>query len=230
LDVSHAGLLKDIWDKKHLGTDVVSDVYRFLQAKDRSSLENLMQGWDLSAKSTILSLLNLSGDAAIVLSKAKDQLPPSDVCAKVLNDLEHFCAGIKRSFKNVQLNIDLADLDGFQYHTGILCAAYVPNYPVAIARGGRYDKVGEAFGRSRPATGFSVDLIALSGLSKKQILTKAIMAPWDESDALREKITSLRSQGEVVIESVPGHQHDESTMICDRVLVYLDQSWQVVKK
>ena len=230
LDVSHAGLLKDILDKKHLHADAISDVYRFLQAKDRSSLEQLMQGWDPTAKTTILSLLDLSGDAQTVLSKAKHVLPPSDVSAKVLNDLERFCLGIQRSQHGVQLNIDLADLDGFQYHTGILCAAYVPQYPVAIARGGRYDQVGEAFGRSRPATGFSLDLLALSGLSKKQLVTRAIMAPWDDSDALRDTIASLRQQGEVVIESLPGHQHNESSMVCDRVLVYRDQSWQVVKK
>jgi len=230
LDVSHAGLLKDILDKKHLNADAISDVYRFLQAKDRSSLENLMQAWDQNAKSTILSLLDLSGDAEFVLSRAREQLPHSEVSSKVLEDLERFCVGIKRSLNDVQLNIDLADIDGFQYHTGILCAAYVPNYPVAIARGGRYDQVGEAFGRSRPATGFSADLLALSGLSKKQIITKAIMAPWDDSDALRDKIASLRSQGEVVIESLPGHEHNESTMVCDRVIAYVDQSWQVVKK
>jgi ATP phosphoribosyltransferase regulatory subunit len=230
LDVSHAGLLKDILDKKHLDTDAISDVYRFLQAKDRRSLENLMQDWDQNAKSTILSLLDLSGDAEFVLSKAKEQLPQSEVSTKVLDDLKRFCMGIKRSSNDVQLNIDLADLDGFQYHTGILCAAYVPNYPVAIARGGRYDQVGEAFGRSRPATGFSADLLALSGLSKKQVITKAIMAPWDDSEVLRDKIAFLRSQGEVVIESLPGSEHKESTMVCDREIVYEDQSWQVVKK
>jgi ATP phosphoribosyltransferase regulatory subunit len=131
---------------------------------------------------------------------------------------------------DIQLNIDLADLDGFQYHTGILCAAYVPQYPVAIARGGRYDQVGQAFGRSRPATGFSLDLLALAGLSSKKVITRAIMAPWDDSDELRHTIASLRSQGEVVIESFPGHEHNESSMICDRILEFKDQAWQVVSK
>jgi ATP phosphoribosyltransferase regulatory subunit len=131
---------------------------------------------------------------------------------------------------DIQLNIDLADLDGFQYHTGILCAAYVPQYPVAIARGGRYDQVGQVFGRSRPATGFSLDLLALSGLSSKKIITHAIMAPWEDSDELRNKIASLRSEGEIVIESFPGHEHNESSMSCDRILEFKDQAWQVVSK
>jgi ATP phosphoribosyltransferase regulatory subunit len=230
LDVSHAGLLKDILDKKHLSAQDISEVYRFLQAKDRAGLQQLMLAWDTVAKETILSLLNLSGDAKDVLARAKNVLPPSAVVDQVLQDLERFCAGVQSSSIEMKLNIDLADLDGFQYHTGILCAAYVNDYPVAIARGGRYDQVGQAFGRSRPATGFSVDLLALAGLSLRYIMTKAIMAPSEASLALQHAIVMLRTQGEIVIESFPGHEHNESTMICDRQLVFKDEKWQVVPK
>jgi ATP phosphoribosyltransferase regulatory subunit len=130
----------------------------------------------------------------------------------------------------MKLNIDLADLDGFQYHTGILCAAYVNDYPVAIARGGRYDQVGKAFGRSRPATGFSVDLLALAGLSSRTVVAHAILAPWESSASLKKAIAKLRSQGEIVIESFTGHQHNESSMVSDRQLVFKDDKWQVVPK
>jgi ATP phosphoribosyltransferase regulatory subunit len=230
LDVSHAGLLKDILDKKQLSSDDISEMYRFLQAKDRTSLQKLMQNWDQTAKNTILSLLDLSGDAHYVLSQAQSKLPQSEVSQKVLKDLEQLCSGIKKTSAEIQLNIDLADLDGFQYHTGILCAAYVSQYPVAIARGGRYDQVGQAFGRSRPATGFSVDLLALASLSSKKIITHAIMAPWEDSDEFRNVVASLRNRGEVVIESFPGHEHNESSMDCNRRLVFENQSWHVVPK
>ena len=217
-------------DKKHLSAEDISEVYRFLQAKDRTGLERLMTSWDAVAKDTILSLLNLSGDANDVLERAKKVLPPSTVCDQVLQDLEKFCYGVQSSSIDMKLNIDLADLDGFQYHTGILCAAYVNDYPVAIARGGRYDQVGQAFGRSRPATGFSVDLLALAGLSSRTVITKAIMAPWVASASLKQAIATLRSKGEVVIESFSGHEHNESTMICDRQLVLHNENWQVVPK
>jgi len=230
LDVSHAGLLKDILDKKHLSTEDISEVYRFLQAKDRAGLQYLMSSWDAVAKDTILSLLGLSGDAADVLARAKKVLPPSKVCEKVISDLEQFCIGVQSSTIDMKLNIDLADLDGFQYHTGILCAAYVNDYPVAIARGGRYDQVGKAFGRSRPATGFSVDLLALAGLSSRTVVAHAILAPWESSASLKKAIAKLRSQGEIVIESFPGHQHNESSMVSDRQLVFKDDKWQVVPK
>ncbi len=50
---------------------------------------------------------------------------------------------------------DLAELRGYHYHSGVVFAAYAGGRPEAIARGGRYDEVGKAFGRARPATGFS---------------------------------------------------------------------------
>ncbi len=62
------------------------------------------------------------------------------------------------------MTIDLADLRGYQYESGAMFALYVPGLPNAVARGGRYDHVGEAFGRARPATGFSLDLRELARL------------------------------------------------------------------
>lgn len=227
LDVSHAGLLQDILHQKNLDAADISMVYQFLQAKDRSGLFTLMSGWDAEAKQTIMSLLDLSGDADEVLQAARLALPQTQLSQRVLSDLDMFCQGVRANLPEVALNIDLADLDGYQYHTGILCAGYVPNYPVAIARGGRYDQVGQAFGRSRAATGFSVDLLALAGLSNRKFNSHAILAPWDDSVGLKQTIAQLRQAGEVVIESFPLEAHDESSMICDRRLVLQNDIWQI---
>ena len=62
------------------------------------------------------------------------------------------------SLCGLPLSFDLADLRGYHYHSGIVFAAYCQGSPAAVAHGGRYDRVGKAFGRGRPATGFSIDL------------------------------------------------------------------------
>ena len=126
------------------------------------------------------------------------------------------------------MNIDLADLDGFQYHTGLMCAAYVENYPVAIARGGRYDQVGSAFGRERAATGFSLDLFALSNVSKIDFALKAISAPWDNRQDLRDAISELRKLGEVVIQHFSEESDSESIYEFDRKLILESNQWKVV--
>jgi ATP phosphoribosyltransferase regulatory subunit len=75
-----------------------------------------------------------------------------------------------------------------------------------------------------------VDLLALAGLSSRTVVAHAILAPWESSASLKQAIAKLRSQGEIVIESFPGHQHNESSMVSDRQLVFKDDKWQVVPK
>jgi ATP phosphoribosyltransferase regulatory subunit len=106
-------------------------------------------------------------------------------------------------------------------------ALYVQGLPNAVLRGGRYDHVGEAFGRARPATGFSMDLRELARLLPGAERKRAIRAPWGKEEALRSKIAQLRQAGEVVIQSLPGHENDQDEFDCDRVLVPNNQDWVI---
>jgi ATP phosphoribosyltransferase regulatory subunit len=98
-------------------------------------------------------------------------------------------------------------------------AIYVPGLPNAVARGGRYDEVGEAFGRARPATGFSMDLREIVGLLPVTPPVPAISAPWRQDAVLQAFVAELRQQGEIVIQHLPGHPHDPQEFDCDREIV-----------
>jgi len=108
--------------------------------------------------------------------------------------------------------------------------AYVAGLPNYVARGGRYDKVGEAFGRARPATGFSLDLREVAALSPIEVRAQAVFAPWDADPALRAAIVALRAAGEIVIQSLPGHTNELDEFNCDRQLVRQDAGWVVVPR
>ena len=81
------------------------------------------------------------------------------------------------------MSFDLAELRGYHYHSGVVFDAYCEGVSGAIARGGRYDEVGSAFGRSRPATGFSIDLRALAGAAAPVARRSPILAPANGRDA-----------------------------------------------
>lgn len=230
LDISHAGLVSELISNVTLDVDAQSDLYLALQSKDIATLEKLTNGWDPKIKKNVLSLLDLSGDAFSVLEKAARILPNTPVIAGYLENLKLISESLSRSAIKPRINIDLADLRGYQYHTGLMCAAYVEHLPVAVARGGRYDKVGKAFGRSRPATGFSLDIISVARLSKRDARKFAILAPWSNDVALIEVIKGLRKSGEVVIQLLPGHEQDAQEFQCDRELVNSAGSWNVVSK
>ena len=99
-------------------------------------------------------LPQLNGDSA-VLVLARQQLPNIPEVDDALTQLE---AVAQRFADKVTLSFDLAELRGYHYHSGLVFAAYAEGFSDAVARGGRYDEVGRAFGRARPATGFSLDL------------------------------------------------------------------------
>ena len=140
---------------------------------------------------------------------------------QALNELEQLIAHAG----DAQVTIDLADLRGYHYHSGVMFAAYVPGLPNAVARGGRYDEVGEAFGRARPATGFSLDLRELARLMPAAARKPAVRAPWSTDAALRAKIAELRATGEIVVQTLPGHENDHDEFDCDRALVNENGNW-----
>jgi len=170
-------------------------------------------------------LLKLAGDIS-VLAAAKTLLaglsPDIDAALDALATVaEAICA----SHANVSLYFDLTELRGYHYHTGLVFAAYVPGVRSELAKGGRYDAVGEAFGRSRPATGFSADLKSLLAFVAADNAASGIFAPAGDDAALRAAIAALRAQGERVLQALPGDKTAAADQGCDRELVLKDGRW-----
>lgn len=231
LDLSHAGVLKGILGEHVLTASDTEVLYTYLQTKDRAGLSQSVAKMPPSIGKPLLALIELNGSCAEVLANArsgKHPLPNNSMIQQALDDLARLSDVL--SANGVELSIDLADLRGYQYHSGVMFAAYVDGLPQPIARGGRYDHVGQAFGRSRPATGFSLDLYTLADLSNLNVKRSAIIAPWSDDPSLLAMITNLRSQGEVVIQLRKGDEPNAEEFVCDRALVKKGSSWQVQAK
>jgi len=164
----------------------------------------------------------LYGDIS-VLDAARRSLPALPAIGRALDEL----AFLAQHVQGAEIMIDLADLRGYEYHSGIMFSAYVDGVPNAIAQGGRYDKVGEVYGRARAATGFSLDLREVVRISPLEARRSAILAPWNNDHGLRQKVATLRDAGEIVIQALPGHDHAVDEFACDRVLVEQAGVWVV---
>jgi len=229
LDLSHAGILTGILAEQKLDKETIETLYGLLQSKDRPRLSKWAACLPAKTAEALMALTELNGPCEQVLARAKKELPKHAAIDQALADLERLVAAVSAS-SGLELSIDLADLRGYQYHSGVMFAAYVEKWPQPIARGGRYDHVGQAFGRSRPATGFSLDLLTLSNLSPLQVRKLAIAAPWLEDAALSKAIAALRDAGEVVIQVMAGEKVEAAEYECDRELVKQGSSWEVKKK
>jgi ATP phosphoribosyltransferase regulatory subunit len=230
LDMGHAGVLSGILGSFKPEAEDLDALYAHLQAKDRVALQAQIVSWPKEVQQGLLTLLDLSGTPANVMALVKKAFPGNSAVMAALADLDRLRVALEALGDSLQLNWDLSDLRGYQYHSGVMFAAYVDGLPGAVARGGRYDRVGAAFGRSRPATGFSLDIMTLSRISKIDSRKKAILAPWSSDQKLAQMVATLRSQGEVVIQLLPGHEQDGDEFSCDRQLVQQSGGWVLQSK
>ncbi|MYN10869.1 ATP phosphoribosyltransferase regulatory subunit [Pseudoduganella aquatica] len=222
LDLSHVGVLRAILAEDANAAKDEAALYLLLRAKDVPGLEAQTAHYSPLVRSALLALPNLYGDVD-VLKRAREVLPDLPGIAKALAELAALAATADNAAIGREVAVDLADLRGYQYESGAMFAIYVPGLPNAVLRGGRYDHVGEAFGRARPATGFSMDLRELARLLPTAERKHSIRAPWGNAPELKDKIAELRKTGEVVIQSLPGHSNEQDEFECDRALV-LDDS------
>ncbi|MES2740569.1 MAG: ATP phosphoribosyltransferase regulatory subunit [Pseudomonadota bacterium] len=223
LDLSHVGVLRAIIADDPAALRDEGKLYALLRAKDSPGLQAQTAAYLPATRDALLALPGLYGDID-VLKRAREQLPALPGIGKALAELAALAGS---ALGRAEVAIDLADLRGYQYESGAMFALYVPGLPNAVARGGRYDHVGEAFGRARPATGFSLDLRELARLLPTAERKHSIRAPWGNAPELKEQIAALRKAGEVVIQSMPGHGNEQDEFECDRALVLDDNgsSW-----
>ncbi|TFW13938.1 ATP phosphoribosyltransferase regulatory subunit [Duganella callida] len=218
LDLTHVGVLRALLEHDDAARRDEAKLYAALRAKDVPALQALSADYRPSVRDALLALPNLYGDIE-VLKRAREVLPDLPGIAKALAELAALAAS---AIGRARVLVDLADLRGYQYESGAIFALYVSGLPNAVVRGGRYDHVGEAFGRARPATGFSLDLRELARLLPTAERKHSIRAPWGNAPELKEKIAELRKSGEVVIQSMPGQNHELDEFECDRALVLDD--------
>ncbi|MEX3592525.1 MAG: ATP phosphoribosyltransferase regulatory subunit [Burkholderia sp.] len=220
LDLCHADVLNALFSRDAVAAARGETLYGALAGKDVPLLDELTEDLGADTRAALRTLPRLYGDASVI-EEARRQLPAFPEITQALDDL----AKLTDQVQGAQVAIDLADLRGYAYHSGAMFSAYVDGVPNAVARGGRYDHVGQAYGRSRPATGFSLDLREIARISPIEARDFAILAPWCQEDALRVAVAALRDAGEIVIQALPGHDHVLDECACDRRLVEQGGTW-----
>ena len=224
IDFSHVAIFESLIKAGNIGADLEQALYGALQSKDKAAIASLVKELDPTIRQALLSLTELNGGVE-VLDNALKSLPKLPEITQALANLNAVASKL-RDLK-VQVSFDLGELRGYHYHSGIVFAAYAKGYTGPVALGGRYDEVGVAFGRARPATGFSIDLRGIVATLKPASLPKTILAPEDNDTALLAKIETLRSQGLVVIQALPHAPINAAELNCDSALVKRDGEWHI---
>ena len=224
IDIGHVGIFHALAARAGLVPGREEELFGLLQAKDVPELRRVLANVAEPARSALLALPELYGGPD-VLDEAAARLPQDAEITALLDELRQLAAALA----DLPVSFDLADLRGYHYHSGVVFAAYGADSPAALALGGRYDRVGKAFGRARPAVGFSLDLRELVWrLPTSTAMAGAVLAPLDGDAALAEEVAVLRARGEIVVTALPGHDGTWNEAGCDRQLVKRGDRWAVV--
>jgi ATP phosphoribosyltransferase regulatory subunit len=217
LDLADVRVIDAVLAPVSLDAGRMSAVHAALATKDVAQLTALSSELPERVRQDLCALPRLFGGIA-VLDEARSTLQASPALHEALDNL----AWLASHVQGMGVSIDLADLRGYAYYTGMRFAVFArgtQGEPVELARGGRYDEVGAVFGRKRPAVGFSLDLKEVVSAVAPRPLEGAIRAPWGMDTELRAAIAQLRSAGHTVVCVLPGHEHEVDEFECDRELV-----------
>ena len=234
LDLGHVGIYRGLIEAIGLAAEDERELFNLLQSKAVADIDALVCAMDLTgeAKTVLSQLPRLYGEVS-VLKQAEQVF--GNVSAKVsiaIRYLSELAEAVKARFPQVTLYFDLAELRGYEYHTGVVFAALTPAFGQAIAKGGRYDDIGKVFGRARPATGFSADLKVLSELSEVPLVkAHGIATPAEVglSSEQRQSLwlmqSQLRLQGERLVAQLCDSPAPQE---CSRQLVWQNDAWKIV--
>ncbi|MFQ6023329.1 MAG: ATP phosphoribosyltransferase regulatory subunit [Acidiferrobacterales bacterium] len=231
IDLGHVGVFRGLMEQAGLAADQEMELFDALQSKASADVAALLGSWGIGAedKRALAALIELNGGIEALDAARHDLKNAPDSVQQALGNLESVAEVVARKMPELSLYFDLAELSGYRYYTGVVFSAFVPAYGRAVAQGGRYDGIGKAFGRARPATGFGADLRVLLKLSSQNdSVTGGILAPHDGDASVQAEIARLREAGERVVVRLRGSSATLAEMGCDRELVCKDDKWVVV--
>jgi len=234
LDLGHVGIYRSLVEQADLNKEQELALFDVLQRKSHCELRELLESYKIpeAMQAVFLALPKLNGDKSVLESAQEIFSTAGEAVKKALAELFALAETLHSYYPELTISFDLAELRGYHYHTGLVFSAFVPEMGKEIARGGRYDNIGQIFGRARPATGFSADLKKLAALTKENLSDQnvnKIFAPIAQGDlSLDEKVRDLRANGQIVIKALSGQQVSAQELGCTQILEKNDKNWVLV--
>lgn len=229
IDLGHVGIYRALAQQAGLSPAQEDEFFDLLQRKAMTEIHAWVAAniSDTSVAGLLLALPGLAGDKSILIeARARFEAVAPDAVTAV-DELVAVAAVIEQRYPEAEMYFDLGELRGYHYLTGLVFAAFAPGYGNPIASGGRYDHIGEVFGRARPATGFAVDITAVSKLGLLTPATSAAILALTSADPQQwSAIQVLRAQGERVVSAADLSAAEE--LGCNRQLVKVGSDYQVV--
>jgi ATP phosphoribosyltransferase regulatory subunit len=230
IDLGHVGIFRNLVSSTKIDKHKEALLFDMLQRKSIPELGVFLAELELTdeLRTQYHHLALLNGDITI-LDEAREVFEGChEELHQALDRIQAVIEAVQGRYPQTLINCDLAELRGYNYHTGLVFAAFLPGQGKEIARGGRYDNIGGIFGNARPATGFSADLLNLHQLSNaSSVKTLGILAPNSDDAELTRTIQKLRSEGMRVIVDLTDGKSKPAAQQCDKILTRQNNGWAI---
>jgi ATP phosphoribosyltransferase regulatory subunit len=166
--VSQVEFLRGLIEQLRLPAAAEKQVQLALHKKDGSALDRLMEAYRLEprARDMLLALPNLFGGEEVLRQAAAVVNNPRS--ERALHNLHTVYDMLKVYGLAAFVLLDLSEIRGFDYYTGIVFEGFTANLGYEICSGGRYDHMIGRFGEECPSTGFAIDIEKLQLALERQ--------------------------------------------------------------
>jgi len=199
LSLGNTAIFNALCEATELDKQDIATLRDIFKRKSIPDLDTFLKDNAIKEADKFSALISLDGDSQ-VLDRALKVFADFPMVVEAINDL----IKLNKVFNGngVNLMFDLGEVKAYEYHNGIVFAAYHPSYSKALAQGGRYNGLSQSLGVSRDATGFSFDLKFLIQNQKSNSIiskvSKVLNVPTSDDPELKAFINDLRLQGFIV--------------------------------
>lgn len=229
IDMGHVAIFKRLAVVANLSNNDIEQLMNLYANKNLPELKRLCQS--LAMGDDFYALARFGHDMTQLLTKLSDNAKHDTHIATAVDELQRLTTHLQDQWQ-CSVSIDVTELSGYHYHTGIVFNGYINNETQPLVRGGRFDGMRTHSQQSRAATGFSMEVSRL--LAHVELATSAVvvvdyksMADADskQTQALQLKVAQLREKGSQV--TVPLDESDCPAGVSHR-LSMSDGQWQLI--
>ncbi len=224
LDLGHVGLFRSLVKQVGLNKATEHQLSDLYQRKALPELAEFTQTLHFGSDFYVLG--RYASDLGALEANLSAEILKNAAFKQAFDAVKTTQSEIQARWPNLHIGIDVVELRSYHYHTGLMYAVYAPNRAAPLAQGGRYDGIGEHFGRARPATGFSCDLYALSAGHFNEL--SIVVAPKGTDTDLLKMIERLRTEGLSVVQLL-GQDDLSSVPNATHQLVQVAGHWNLEK-
>ncbi|HUG54613.1 MAG TPA: ATP phosphoribosyltransferase regulatory subunit [Vicinamibacteria bacterium] len=159
LALGHVGAFHGLVGSLRLPELAADLVGERVEAKDPDGVRALLDAHQVQGPEAdaLVRLSALAGDRA-ALEEAEHALACCPEAARAVGELREVTDALERAGLGAHVAVDLGEVRGLDYYTGLVFRVYAPGLGFEMGGGGRYDTLLARFGRPMPAVGFMLGL------------------------------------------------------------------------